>query len=337
MKSSINWGIVGASTIAKEWMINAINASPESQVTAILSRSQQRGREFGAQFGIARTYTDLSAFLADPDIDVVYVGTTNELHKPQTLAAASVQKHVLCEKPLALSLADARQMAEACTRAGVVMGTNHHLRNAVTHRKLRELVQDGAIGQPLAVRVFHAVMLPPHLQTWRIKDPGTGAGVVLDITVHDTDTLRFILDDEVESVAAFTSAQGLGEHGISDTVMGVMRFNNGTLAQFHDSFVIGHAGTGLEVHGTNGSLVATDVMTQQPVGNITLRRGDLLENIELPPHTNLYERAVGCFNNAVQGNGAPAATAEDGIRSLAVALAVEQAAQTGSHVRVAYA
>ena len=318
-------------------MINAINANPESQVTAILSRSHQRGQDLKAQFGIAHTYTDLDTFLADPDIDVVYVGTTNELHKPQTLAAAAAQKHVLCEKPLALSLADARQMAQACATAGVVMGTNHHLRNAVTHRKIRALVQNDAIGQPLAVRVFHAVMLPPHLQTWRIKDPTTGAGVVLDITVHDTDTLRFILDDEIESVAAFTSAQGLGELGIADTVMGIMRFNNGTLAQFHDSFVVGHAGTGLQVHGTSGSLIATDVMTQQPIGNITLRRGDQVEKVGLPPHINLYERAVKCFNNAVQGNGTPAATAEDGIRSLAVALAVEQAAQTSSHVKVTYA
>ena len=333
----INWGVIGASTIAKEWMINAINASPDSQVTAILSRSQQRGESFQDQFGIQHIHTELDAFLANPDIDVVYVGTTNELHKPQTLAAAAAQKHVLCEKPLALSLADAKQMVHACANAGLVMGTNHHLRNAVTHRTLRKLIQDGVIGDPLAVRVFHAVLLPPHLQTWRIKDPSTGAGVVLDITVHDTDTLRFILNDEVESVMACTSSQGLGEHGIDDTVMGVMHFERGTLVQFHDSFVIGHAGTGLEVHGTDASLIAKDVMTQQPIGEIALRRGNQVEKVELPPPVNLYERATECFNRAVQGVGEPAATAEDGLRSLAVALAVQQSAQTGNQVTLSYA
>ncbi len=258
------------------------------------------------------------------------------MHKPQTLAAASAKKHVLCEKPLALSIADARQMIDACDKAGVVMGTNHHLRNAVTHRKIRDLVQNGTIGNPIAARVFHAVLLSPNLRTWRTKDSSAGGGVILDVTVHDTDTLRFILNDEVESVMAFHSSHGFGEHGIEDTVMGVMRFDGGTLAQFHDSFVIGHAGTGLEIHGTEGSLIATDVMTQRPVGQVLLRRGNQEQPVKLPPHVNLYECAVNCFNQAVQGAGEPAATADDGLRSLAVALAVKKSAQTGEYARVQY-
>jgi len=333
----INWGIVGASTIAKEWMIHAINHSSNSHVVALLSQSVERGQAFQKQFQIPHVYSNLHEFLAHPGLDVVYIGTTNEYHHPQTLACASAQKHVLCEKPLALSLSDAVQMVEACSKAGVVMGTNHHLRNAVTHSKLRHLIQDNVIGPPLAIRVFHAVLLPPHLQTWRINNPDAGAGVILDITVHDTDTLRFILDDEVESVLATSSIQGLGENGIDDSVMGVMKFRRGTLAQFHDSFVIGHAGTGLEIHGTEASLFASDVMTQHPVGSITLRRKDQLEPVEIPPPHNLYERAVHAFNQAVAGHGQPAATAHDGLQSLAVALAVKQSADTHKLVTVQYA
>ncbi|MCY4224143.1 MAG: Gfo/Idh/MocA family oxidoreductase [Bacteroidetes bacterium] len=333
----INWGIIGASTIAKQWMINAINHCSDSRVIALLSQSPERGKAFQEQFQIQKIYSNLHEFLAHPDLDVVYIGTTNEYHHPQTLASASAQKHVLCEKPLALSLSDAKQMVEACSTAGVVMGTNHHLRNAVTHRKLRQLIQENAIGEPLAVRVFHAAMLPPHLQTWRINNPNAGAGVILDITVHDTDTLRFILDDEVESVIATSSTQGLGHHGIDDSVMGVMKFHRGTLAQFHDSFVIGHAGTGLEIHGTEASLFATDVMTQRPIGSIMLRRNDHIEPIKLPPPHNLYERAVHSFNQAVLGNGQPAATDHDGLQSLAVALAVKQSADTHQMIRVQYA
>ncbi len=332
----INWGIIGASTIAKEWMINAINRCSGSRVIAILSQSRERGQNFQKQFGIEHSYTKLDAFLANLDIDVVYVGTKNELHKPQTLAVAAAKKHVLCEKPLALSLAGAKQMIRTVSKAGLVMGTNHHLRNAVTHRKLRELVQNGAIGSPIAARVFHAVLLPPYLRTWRIKDHSAGAGVILDVTVHDTDTLRFILNDEVESVMAVSSSHGFEKHGIEDTVMGVMRLDSGILAQFHDSFVIGHAGTGLEIHGTEGSLIASDVMTQRPVGHITLRRGNQKKPVKLPPHVNLYEYAVDCFNRAIQGTEKPAATAEDGLRSLAVALAVKKSAHTGKHVRVHY-
>jgi len=124
--------------------------------------------------------TSLPALLADPRVDSVYVSTTNELHKAQTLAAAAAGKHVLCEKPLALSVAAAREMIAACAAAGVVLGTNHHLREAASHRKIRELVRSGAIGKPRFAKVFHAGLLPPHLQGWRLRDPGAGAGAILD-------------------------------------------------------------------------------------------------------------------------------------------------------------
>ena len=330
------WGIIGASTIARQYMIRAINAQSDSRVVALLSSSIERARKLAEPFDIPRTYDNLDAFLNDADIDVVYVSSTNERHKADTIASATASKHVLCEKPLALTLSDASDMIRACQEANVVMGTNHHLRHAVTHRKLYELVQSGAVGTPLAARVFHAVSLPRHLQTWRINRPEAGAGVILDITVHDTDTLRFILNDDVHEVTALMATQGMGTGPVEDAVMGVMRFESGLLAQFHDAFTIGHAGTGLQIHGTEGSLFAKDVMTQQPIGQLYLQRGHDQVQIPLPDAEDLYTRAVGRFNRAVDGDGPPSASAEDGYRSLAVALAVREAATTGQTVKVLY-
>ncbi len=335
-KDKLGWGLIGASTIARQYMIPAINAQADSCVVAVMSRSAERARRYADDHGIARSYDAVEALLDDPEVDVIYISTTNERHKAETLAAARAGKHVLCEKPLALTLDDALEMTAACREAGVVMGTNHHLRNAVTHRTLRRLINEGAIGQPLAACVFHAVYLPPHLQTWRIKAPETGAGVILDITVHDTDTLRFVLDDEVESVTAISARQGLAEGDLEDAVMGVMQFRSGVLAQFHDAFTIKHTGTGLQVHGTEGSLLAEDVMTQRPIGRIYLRRQDQVEEVDLGPPEDLYTRAVGLFNAATRGDAQPAATGNDGVRSLAVGLAVLESAQTGQRVRVRY-
>ena len=144
----LGWGLIGASTIAREWMIPAINAQPDSQVVAVMSSSAERGAAYAEQNDIPRSYDQVDALLSDPDVDIVYISTTNEKHKAQTLAAVSHQKHVLCEKPLALNATDAREMVNACEKAGVVIGTNHHLRNAVTHRTMRRMLQDGAIGLP---------------------------------------------------------------------------------------------------------------------------------------------------------------------------------------------
>jgi 1,5-anhydro-D-fructose reductase (1,5-anhydro-D-mannitol-forming) len=331
--SMLLWGVIGASTIGREWMIPAINAQPDSMVAAVASSNPERGRRYAQDLGIPKAYSSVADLLADPAINAVYISTTNEWHEPQALAAVGAGKHVLCEKPLALSIDSARTMVATAAAAGVVMGTNHHLRNAATHRKMREVIQSGAIGQPLAARVFHAVHLPPHLQSWRVERPEAGGGVILDITVHDADTLRFALDDEVAEVTAMTASQGMGQAGLEDAVMGVMRFRGGVIAQFHDAFTAPHASTGFEVHGTEGSLYGRDVMTQQPMGTVTIRCGTSEEGIPVE-HENLYERSVRCFNAAVHGEGEPAATGVDGMRSLAVALAVRKSAETGRTVGV---
>jgi 1,5-anhydro-D-fructose reductase (1,5-anhydro-D-mannitol-forming) len=328
------WGVIGASTIGRDWMVPAISAQPDSRVAAVASSDPERGRRYAEELNIPRACSSVGDLIADPTLDAVYISTTNESHEQHALAAISAGKHVLCEKPLALSLDSARAMVAAAAAAGVVMGTNHHLRNAATHRRMREVIQSGTIGRPLAARVFHAVYLPPHLQSWRIDRPDAGGGVILDITVHDADTLRFALGDEVVEVTAMTASQGMGRAGLEDAVMGVMRFEKGTIAQFHDAFTAPHAYTGFEVHGTEGSLYGRDVMTQRPTGTVTLRRGDSEEEIAIE-HENLYERSVRCFNEAIRDKGEPAATGVDGVRSLAVALAVRESAGTGRTVRVA--
>src|SRR5262245_90428 len=269
--AQLRWGLIGASTIAREWVLDAIRAQPGNEVSAVLSTDARRGADFGRALGVPSSYTELARLLSDSAVDAVYVSTTNELHKPQVLAAAAARKHVLCEKPLALTLADAREMVEACTRAGVVLATNHHLRNAATHRKIRDLIRSGAIGKPLFARVFHAVFLPPHLQGWRLHKPEAGGGVILDITCHDADTLRFLLDAEPVDAVALAQEGALATSGLEDGVMAVLRFGNGVLAQLHDAFTVKHAGTGLEVHGSESSIVARDVMTQRPSGEIVLR------------------------------------------------------------------
>jgi len=327
------WGLIGASTIAREHMIGAIRAQPGHDVVAVASSSEARAQAFAAQQKIPAAYGSVAALLADPAVQAVYISTTNELHLEQTLAAAAAGKHVLCEKPLALRIEDAEAMVKACRAAGVVMATNHHLRNSATHHKIRDLVRGGAIGRPLFARVFHAVFLPPHLQGWRIRRPDAGGGVVLDISVHDVDTLRFILDADPVDAIAMPQSASLAQASLEDGVMAVLRFGNGVLAQLHDAFTVKYAGTGIEIHGEAGSVIGRNVMTQRPVGDVLLRNAEGDHPIPVV-HENLYVRGVAAFCNAVRGQGRPAATGEDGIRSLAAALAIAESQRTRAAVSI---
>jgi 1,5-anhydro-D-fructose reductase (1,5-anhydro-D-mannitol-forming) len=330
MTKTTRWGLIGATTIAREWMIAAIRAE-KGEIAGVMSTNAARGAAYAAEHNIPLATTSLEELFGK--VDAVYVATTNDLHHGQVLAAAKAGKHVLCEKPLALNLAEAREMVAACKAAGVVMATNHHLRNAATHRAMRAAIKEGRIGRPLFARVCHAVYLPEHLQNWRIKDPKTGAGAVMDLTVHDTDTLRFVLGDEPVAVTAMIQQAGMGEGDIEDGVMGVARFKSGLLAHFYDAFTSRYAKTAFEVHGSEGSLFGENCMTQRAIGTVTLR--DKEGEAPLPlVQENLYERSVRAFHAAIAGEGQPSASGEDGVRSMAMAIATLEAARSGRETRV---
>ena len=326
--TGLRWGLVGASTIAAEHMIDAFRANGGA-VVAVMGSDADRATQYATKHNIAKATTDLGALVEDKGVDAVYISTTNELHRDRVFAAAAAGKHVLCEKPLALTVSDARAMVAECRKRGVVMGTNHHLRNAATHRAMRDAIKAGRIGKPLFARVFHAVYLPPHLQGWRIEKPNAGGGVILDITVHDADTLRFVLDDEPQSVVAMASHGGMAQASLEDGVMGVVHFYSGLLAQFHDAFTTKYATTGFEVHGDEGSLIGRDCMTQAPKGEVLLRSAAGEEALRLD-HEKLYVRSVRLFQDAVEGRGAPSATGEDGVKSLSVAISTLKAARSGA-------
>lgn len=326
------WGLIGASTIAREWVIGAIRATG-GEVVSVMSTNAERGRAYAQANGIAKSVTSLDDIVGDAGVDAVYISTTNELHLEQAIAAARAGKHVLCEKPLALTLDDALAMVKAARDAGIVFATNHHLRNAASHRAMRDAIAAGRIGKPLAARVFHAVYLPPHLQGWRLDKPQAGGGVILDITVHDADTLRFVLNDDPVEAVAFSQTGGMGQAGLEDAVMGVLRFKSGVIAQFHDAFTTRFAETGFEVHGTEGSLIARNVMTQKPVGSVVLRNAEGEQELKLDQR-NLYEAGLQSFHDAISGKGKPSATGEDGVWSLATGLAVVKSAATGKAVAI---
>jgi 1,5-anhydro-D-fructose reductase (1,5-anhydro-D-mannitol-forming) len=328
---SLRWGLIGASTIGREWVINAIRQSG-GEIAGVFSTNSERGAAYAREFGISKSATDLGELLNSP-VDAVYISTTNDLHHGQCISAAKAGKHILCEKPLATNLADAVNMVKACKAAHVVLATNHHLRGAATHRAMRDAIKAGAIGRPLAIRVVHAGYLPVHLQGWRLSNPAAGAGAILDLTVHDADLMRFTIDDDAASVSAMVQNSGMAIAGVEDAAMGVITFRSGILGQFHDGFTTKYVQTSVEVHGDAGSLVATNCMTQAPVGQVLLRTPGCETKLELQ-HENLYVRTINAFKSAIAGDGVPLSTGEDGVASLAIALAALESARTHSVVNI---
>jgi len=329
----MRWGLVGASTIAAEWMTDAIRANG-GEIIGVQSGSAEHGADYAQKHGIAYSTTDLAALL-DQKPEAIYISSVNDKHRAQLEAAAKRGIHVLCEKPLATSLDDAKAMIELCEHNNVRFATNHHLRWAATHQAIRAAIEAGKIGEVRSARVFHAVYLPVHLQGWRIDNPSAGGGVVLDITVHNCDILAYLLGEYPQEVVSMTDHKLFGDL-VEDEAMSVWRYPSGVLAYTHESFATPHAGHGIEIHGSEGSLFGESVMSQQPVGKVYLQRDGEREELPVSPH-NLYQAGVADFVAAVNEGRAPACDGIAGTRSLAVALAVLESAKSGNKVSVDYA
>jgi 1,5-anhydro-D-fructose reductase (1,5-anhydro-D-mannitol-forming) len=318
----LRWGLIGASDIAATSLIPAIRAQTGSEVAAVYSRSKARGEEYARRWGIPRSHDNLQDLLHD-SVDAVYVSTTNERHCAETIAAAAAGRHVLCEKPLALTLDDAVDMVRACRRAGVVLATNHGRRNDAALRMARDVVRSGRLGRLLSARTSNSIELPERLRRWRLSDSAAGAGAVLDMVVHEADTLRFVLDEEPTEVTALTGWHGMSSGDVEDAVMGVLRTESGLLASYSCSFAAPYGGVGLELSGSIGSLF----VRRGPRHTVELRGPAGTEELPVAAAEPIGHATVRAFEAAVSGEGEPTATGEDGLRSLAVALATLESAR----------
>ncbi|MFZ2049428.1 MAG: Gfo/Idh/MocA family oxidoreductase [Solirubrobacteraceae bacterium] len=331
----VTWALIGASAIASTYMIDALRQASGGRIAGVLSSDPERGSRYAERHRIPNAYSSLAELCADSEVEAVYISTANDSHASQALAAIAAGKHVLCEKPLATTIEDAQAMIAAAASAGVKLGVDHHLRSAPAHLATRELIISGRIGQVLGARVFHGTELPASLRTWRVGRPEAGAGAALDLTVHGADLLCFLLAEEIEEVVAMSARQGVSAHAdIEDAIAGAMRLKGGALATFHDSFTMRWVRTRVEIYGRDGAITIEDAMLDNPVATVFLSDESGACEIPIDQSEGLYERTVRLFNAAVRGDGEPAASGEDGLRSLMVAVAALASARERRAVRL---
>jgi 1,5-anhydro-D-fructose reductase (1,5-anhydro-D-mannitol-forming) len=280
--------------------------------------------------------SNLEEFLAS-DIDAVYISSRNDEHADQAIAAAEAGKHILLEKPMALTLAEARTIVASADRAGVQLAINHHLPGSPLHVTARQLVAEGRIGPLYSARVNHAVLLPEHLRGWRLADV-TGGGVVYDVTVHSASVLNRLFGAAPKRVTALGAVQApWNQTGTRDSVMTILEYSASDsgvpgLAQTHDAFGVPYPGTSMEIHGERGAIVIGEAMTQDTLGTVELHTSNGVEPIEVDCSDDLYGINVRAFVAAIRGEWRPTATGTDGLQALQVALAVEESLRLGQVV-----
>ena len=334
--TQLTWGLIGASDIAETGMIPALRRVG-ARIAGVASGNAEHARRFAERNEIPTTTSDFSldALLGDPAVQAVYVSSTNEQHLAHASAAAAAGKHVLCEKPLSTDLEAGRQIAATCAAHGVVLGVNHHLPAAGTHRTVRRLVGDGAIGRVLSVNVRHTSLLPERLRGWRLSGVA-GAGVVMDLSCHDASVVNPLLGTRAVEATAMTVKQGRWETAAEDAASSVLLYDDDVLVRLHDSFTTPYTPSYLEVHGELGSITARGVMTPQPVGDVFLSDGSGEREIDVPDRRHPYDVTLEEFSRAVHGDGRPVVDGRDAVNALAVCLAILESARSGRRAAVEF-
>jgi predicted dehydrogenase len=198
--SVLRWGILSTANIAVQKVIPGMRAAKRAEVLGLASRDHARGEATAKQLGIPRSYGSYEALLADPDIDAVYVPLPNHLHAQWAIAAARAGKHVLCEKPLAMTAAEAQTIVDAAREAGVVLMEAFMYRQHPSWVAVRELIAVGRIGRLTAVDSWFSYYLEDPTNIRNIREVGGGA--LYDIGCYTINLSRMLFGEEPDSVAS---------------------------------------------------------------------------------------------------------------------------------------
>jgi predicted dehydrogenase len=221
--STLRWGILSTADIARTKVIPGLQKAARCSVVAIASRDEGRAAAVAAELGIPRAHGSYEGLLADPEVDAVYIPLPNHMHVEWTIAAARAGKHVLCEKPLALTAADAERMADACRTAGV------HLMEAFMYRlhpswiAVRELVASGRIGRTVAIDSWFSYFNDDPGNIRNKQDAGGGA--IFDIGCYCINLSRMLFGQEPASVQAWLRRDPVS--GVDVVASAVLGFEDG--------------------------------------------------------------------------------------------------------------
>jgi 1,5-anhydro-D-fructose reductase (1,5-anhydro-D-mannitol-forming) len=332
MGEVLRWGVIGIGNIVQGTMAPAIVAEPQMELVAGVSRDRGRADAFAEKFGARFAYTDYDEMLANPQIDAVFVATPNAQHAEQVLKAARAGKHVLCDKPMALTVADAEAEVAACRAAGVKLGINFHNRHLPWVRDVRQLLQDGVIGEVHTIHVMVSAGVVPPI-SWRNDAELAGLGTVYSQGVHVLDFLRFQLGSEPSEVVAMFDDEK-GKYQVETEALVLMRFDNGTRVFLDIDCSNRFPQNDISYYGEKGRIVGRNLTRSRKDGEllVTTESG---ETSTAYPSPGAHRRCIAAFTAAVLAGEEPNASGEDGVRSMQTTEAIATSSRERRVVPVA--
>ncbi len=324
MKAPVNIGIIGVGRIGKIHAENIVSSISQGRLKAVADLNLTPEIEGWAKnLGVATIVKEPATLLADKDIQAVLICSSTDTHADLVVAAAKAGKHIFCEKPVDLTVAKVAAALDAVKKAGVKLQVGFNRRFDHNFRRVRELVESGAVGTPHLIKISSRDPAPPPA-----KYSAVSGGIFLDMTIHDFDMARFQAGSEVVEVYAAGAVlidEAIGKAGDVDTAIVTLRFLNGALGVIDNSRKAAYGyDQRVEVFGSKGAAAAeNDAPSTVKLSNESGVIGDKPLYFFLERYQGSFIYEMRAFLDAVIAGKPTLVTGEDGLQDLRVGLAAK--------------
>jgi predicted dehydrogenase len=307
----VGYALAGFGRFCRNRLVPAFNRIEGSDIVALWKRNAVAAKHEAEDYGIPAGYSDFEAMLNDPDVEVVYVTSANSLHEEHAIAAAQAGKHVLCEKPLAITSESCKRIISACDQAGVKLMVAHNLRYSGAVKRLKQLTDTGDLGEIISATITFTYEVVKSPRSWVYDRQIAGGGALMDVGVHCIDTLRYLFGNVCEATGTITPPWM--ELAIEESARLVMTFECGTIGNVHCSYTEPY-GNSLEILGTMGRARVERIAHPDIELDITVERKTGAEVIKVNTG-NSYGKLISDFSAAIRGQKPVPIPGEEGLKN----------------------
>ena len=338
----VGYALVGLGRLTLHQLLPAMNGCKYSRPVALVSGDEEKAKKVALQYGIPETgiynYNNFDQIKDNPEIEVVYIVLPNSMHEEFTIRAARAGKHVLCEKPMATTVAAAQRMIDACRKAERKLMIAYRIQYEPNSRRCMKWTRKKAFGKVKIITSFHGLNLGDPTQ-WRLKKDLAGGGALPDIGIYNLNTARFLLGEEPESVLAtiYTTPKDPRFREVEESVMFQLFFPSGAIANNTCSYGV-HANRYYRCHADNGGYFG--VNNAFTYGDLQLEVSNVKENMEwsarpsLGPEKNQFALEIDHMSRCVLDDKTPYTPGEEGLQDQKIMEAIYESARTGKMVKL---
>ena len=340
---AIGWGFIGTGRYPDRAGAPGMALAEDTKLIAAFSRDMGRAEGFATKHGLLAAYDSLEDLLGDSRVDAVFIASPNHLHGPHTQLAARAGKHVLVEKPMALTVNEGLDMVRTCRAHGVRLGVGFQLRNHPGHAEASRLVREGVLGNIALAQVQIGGGTRGELKReprtglsewWEHPEMIGGASAMMGTGTHSVDDLHFILGQSVVEVAAITDGQ-TSQNPLESLATMCLRFSGGTVGTLCCSSRVPDFKNDVTIYGSDGCIVLKDASRPTFAGGLEVSSETVNTTQSYGPDPlALFTWQTEAFNRAIQQDKEPVASGIDGLKVVQVTVAMMESASTGRTVRL---